>query len=280
VDDAIFEESNRREKVLREVVSHGAYLGYHYLKEHYFYDRFYSVFGRDNAPNLNHGAFTGLEARAFEATSASNVVLNGDGAGIYMRSSYVKIDQGTRIVNSITEWGDGGAIQCMSSKLDIIGSTIKYNTALQGGGLYTKDCDLHASDSTSFFENHAYRDGGAVFLGVSSSAMFVDTEFKKNRVECPTMQYGQTVCPEWQNSTVGVQGALDAFCIHPSCKSHMGSGGAVYVAEADSVLLRHTNVTQNTATRGGGMFIKDTLRLDIIGSSRFSNNSCGRPLRW
>ena len=277
VDSAILQESNRRKEVLFDVVSNGAYLGYHYLKEFYFYDRFHEVFGRKSNPNLHHGALTGLEARAFEATSASNVVLNGDGAGIFARSSYVTIDKGTRIVNSITEWGDGGGVQCMSSKLDIITSTLKYNAALQGGGVYSKDCDVHVSDSTAFEENLAYRDGGAMFLGVSTRAKLVDAQFKGNAVECPTKSYGQTVCPEWQNSVVGVQGALDAFCIHPSCKSYMGSGGAVYVAEAGSVLLRRTDMALNTATRGGGMFVLDTLRLEILENSSFTNNSCRRP---
>jgi hypothetical protein len=279
VDKTIRTISDRRKTVLHEAVTHGAYLGHLYLKEYYFYDRFYEVFGRASAPNLQHGVATGFQVIAFKSTSAHNRVTVGDGGSLSMRSgATVTIDSGSRFVNSVTTWGVGGGIQCLSATLNVIGSIFKYNSGLEGGAIYAKNCVVDLSYGSEFQENTAYRDGGALFLGLFTKAQIDSASLRQNKVNCPTKPFGVTVCPEWKDTIVGIPGTLDAFCIHPSCQSYTGGGGAVYVDDASEVVFRRSNFEKNKAPRGGAVFVRNTLDFNIRENSKFVENTCERPL--
>eukprot|EP00946_MAST-07B_sp_MAST-7B-sp1_P004258 g4258.t1 len=127
-----------------------------------------------------------------------------------------------------------------------------------------------------FEENTAFRDGGAVFFGPSTSVQVDSVLMRQNSVECPTKPYGVTVCPEWKDTTVGIAGTLDAFCIHPSCQAYTGGGGAMYVDEALGILIRRSTFEKNKAPQGGAVFVRNTLNFNVVQNSSFTYNSCER----
>ena len=277
VDATIQTMSDRRKTVLHKAVTHGAYLGHLYLKEYYFYDRFHEVFGRASAPNLHHGIATGIQDISFKSTSAHNRAIIGDGGSVSIRSgATVTIDSGSRFVNSVTTWGVGGGIQCLSATLNVIGGTFKHNAGLEGGAIYAKNCIVDLSYGSVFEANTAYRDGGALFLGPYTTGQVDSASLRQNNVNCPTKPFGVTVCPEWKNTTVGIAGTLDAFCIHPSCQSYTGGGGAAYVDDATEVVFRRSTFEKNKAPRGGAVFVRNTLNFHVIQDSKFVENSCER----
>ena len=62
----------------------------------------------------------------------------------------VTIDSGSRFVNSVTTWGVGGGIQCLSATLNVIGGTFKHNAGLEGGAIYAKNCIVDLSYGSVF----------------------------------------------------------------------------------------------------------------------------------
>ena len=164
VDEEILVEGQRRREVLEHFTRNGAYLGQVFLRRMYFYDRFHDVFGRKAQPYLNHGFVADWGGMAFAATSSANEALYGNGGSISLQSTSATIDGGTRIVNSIAPWGDGGGLQCVASTVNLVGAIFYTNEGLKGGAIYSKMSTVDISLETTFKSNTAYLDGGGSIL--------------------------------------------------------------------------------------------------------------------
>ena len=264
VDRTLAAVGERREEALVRMKRAGAYISYHYFRQHYHYANYYEY---ESASNN--------EARA-TLKSSSNQALVRHGGAVMVQSAIAVFTGKTQILNSQAHWGHGGGINCISSSLAVRGGTkMWFNRALEGGAIYTEECTTEVRDpDTSFWENTAFRNGGAMFLGELTSTTVSDATFRSNRADCPVI-LGETDCPEWRDTIT--DDGVDSFCIHPNCKNYLTKGGAVFAQRATDFTTRHTTYDKNSATSGGAIFTEDMLDFVSL-KSTFTKNSAKRTI--
>ena len=204
------------------------------------------------------------------------------GGGLYINNSTVTLDKVTITGNqAITDSrNDGGGILAAGSNLTITGSTITENTAPDcGGGLFLSHTNANITDST--IENNQAMQGAGVYLNDSPDVAEADctgshthniTDTNINHNTASSIGGGMYVGTK---SNVTLTGStLDG---NASTDKTGGQGGAIVAYGAGDITLDSTNITNNDAAVGGGLFslgvaVSDT-HITLRNNTKFTGNT-------
>ena len=238
----------------------------YFFANQYFYDQSYAKFRTEDV-----------------LSGTYNTAVKGDGGLVHIKGSNLKISTSV-LENGLANWGSGGAVKSLSSSFVMIKSSVENCKSAFGGGISAIESKVEIS-SCGLNKNVAFRDGGALMLGENSETILIDTELKKNSIDCPIQMLDSIVksCPaDWGNSLAQAQSrsgyGVQVFCMHPICKNYLGRGGAIMIENSLRFEARKTKMFDNIARGGGGaIFAQDTLDF-TVGGSTFENNAVKRMM--
>ena len=206
-------------------------------------------FNMNNSNSITHNTAAGhgggvyVNSGTFTIGSGSSIQYNtagGDGGGLYMNGS------GTLAYNSVannTATGNGGGVYVNGSAFEIgAGSSISNNSATNGvgGGVYVgSGGTLTMKDGSITGNNATNGDGGGVYLNGSSFTM--------------------------------TGGSITGNKIASNDDSIETYGGGVYVNGGSTFIMEDGDISQNSATNGGGVYVyKSTFTME---DGRINNNT-------
>jgi fibronectin-binding autotransporter adhesin len=234
----------------------------------------------------NVGAFS-ASSLLVQANKASQ-----DGGGAYVSSSTNTTIKGHTFNANHADFdennnGNGGGLYLKSSAVALDGNTYTLNSAYDGGALY-----IDASDSTtlrgdSVTNNSARRNGGGVYLSGNNGTKLIGLELITNQAAgqggglyttaTPNTSIG---APQVQGNTSGGAGA-GLYAIN-STLTFTGSallqdniagteGGGGYLGSGALLTFENFDMQGNEATQGGG-FYADGGRFTATGAISFLSN--------
>ena len=154
--------------------------------------------------------------------------------------------------SSISPFVGGAGLSLQSVTLSLLTSlTFKGNTAKQGAGLHLKACENTILWDSSFTNNHATHEGGAVAsVDTGEAGLLIG---RTNITHCSALLGGAIYWGPATNTTVGQGSRLIN-------NTAVTSGGAVYCNGCQSCMLINSvevawnSVTSETGSGGGGYF--------------------------
>jgi predicted outer membrane repeat protein len=163
------------------------------------------------------------------------------------------------VINSLfqsnTAGSDGGAINSITTVLDITGSTFIDNRAPMGGAVADSG-SLVAIHSSTFTENKATEGNGGAFIGEGSQVSISNSTFNANTATGDEWlgnfeKGGGAVFLTTDTMVEAVPATITNSTF--SGNSTQALGGALYVEESVDLTLSFSTLTGNTASvRGGG----------------------------
>jgi len=247
--------------------------------------------------DIDHGG--GIQVAGLVKVTLENVNVHNNtsarGGGIYFDGSagaLLRVEKGSYIGGFNNASVAGGGIYCVdapyasSAPLMITDSTVAFNTASEGGGIYLDNCFIQVfSHTTGFglFFNEASSGGGGIFA-INNSTAFFDSG-NNSGDEARIMITG--------NKTTGGSGGgvyLDASTGHfkdseiSTNKALNGSGGGFYAVNGSTVWLetesnRHCpeacSRLQNNQAVFGGAIHADNSEV-IVKQTKVTGNQAGR----
>ena len=198
-----------------------------------------------------------------------------------------------------TASASGGAIRADGGVLLVEDSTFTGNSAssgtLGGGAIVVGDCDDATVASSTFAQNHADEDGGALSVigAVAGGVLVQDSAFNENTAgadgagvylsyiggsatslrsvgntfegNVSVDQGGAIGCPGDTCSSVG-----DTFLANEAAH-----GGAIYSASSAGLTVSEGRFCDNVATGDGGAILRDDDGALLVGASVFLHNEAG-----
>ncbi len=218
-----------------------------------------------------------------DPTSGGNPATGLGGAICFASSGTSAL--GTVKFNGNTAQAGGAVASTGSGRVGISGEasfgTENANTAWVGGALYIERGGLNFNGATDFQNNTALDSGGAVYTTSNGSLKFATkTTFTKNQANIDNLDYGDGGAVYWggkgsdfktaftttdnekiifsENATLGGSTTVS---------NNAGSGGAVYFAGTDTLLMDSDkiNFTNNTAYNNGGAIATNSGSVTIEG---------------
>lgn len=222
----------------------------------------------------------------------------GWGGAIYVQSGSMRFSNGTLLEGN--QSNIGGAISASKTDITISDSSLKKNTATNGGALFLSSSSLSVpgkndgENGTLFEGNSAATSGGAIYAQTSSTLSFgYGTRFEDNQASKGGAIYAISstnidLKPSFlKNNSATFAGAVyisnGSLTVHratgnePSSgtvfegNSAVTSGGAIYASGATVSLGSGTMMAKNTASYGGAIFATGNSTLDIT-DTVFRNN--------
>lgn len=191
----------------------------------------------------------GLRLNGGDATGLGGVFVNNDaGGGVYILNAPATI-KATEITGNRASYGGGVFLSRSPARLDA--NTISGNNAQHsGGGIYLYDSDGAVLQDNQVLSNTAIKYSGGIHLNMSAATVISNT-IEANLAtgiggggDCGGIYVGSSPATlEW--NTVRDNAAV-------------GAGGGVYIASYEPVQVRHSTVISNTASRGGGMYVRSS----------------------
>ncbi len=185
-------------------------------------------------------------ARGIAHTEYGNYGTGGNGGGIFILSGNLVIESGT--VSGNTAKGDGGGVTLRSGTIEVNSGNIENNTATNGGGISLENGTITVSGNSSYFKNNrAVNYGGGLYVansldGSQKSVTFSGGTFEGNRAV---------------------------------------AGGGICVSGNINLTASATNLKNNAATNGGGVYLlnggKGTTSMTYTGGIITGNTATGIP---
>lgn len=200
--------------------------------------------------------------------------VTGNGGGILNNGGTLTLDN-VWLHNGHAN-GNGAGVYSNGGSLQIEGGTFASNTATNGAGLYTTATTTTTITETSFEDNSATQDGGAIFnagtltvvlsgFGNNSAGRYGGAISNSGTATLSEAILGTNTAVT-RGGGVNNQGSLtlndDTLVYHNSVTGASGSGGGVYSATASQTILSDIIVTENTAANGGGVRNEGTLTIE------------------
>ena len=218
-----------------------------------------------NAASGNGGAvfLSDSYMSCFGVTLEENIAKGKGGAFSAENRSSISCDGFTAFWYNIAEFGDGGALHAMDSKLSWTHATFGENWAgLAGGALYLTGSDAFWSGETLFVWNEAYGGGGGAILITNGSTLINtgETEFTKNYALTDGGAIGSPASDSINNpidSTLEIGGKMNF-----SGNNCTSNGGGLAVLGACAVVITDTadvSFTDNLAgVMGGALYVSSS----------------------
>ncbi len=206
------------------------------------------------------GSSTTLESSIF----VNNTATQGGGAiyNWYSSAAIHNSDFTENVCANPCDWG-GGAIGNVESTPTIIGSTFIRNQATYGGGITDWSFVDAVYQDLLFQENYASVEGGAIYIGSSSDAVFTNTRFVGNAA----------------NSTAGVfqwEGQTSFYQV-----SFVGNQAdwtsALQVDSGQTVLTQVTFAGNRAEYSAGAVELENSSILTLTNSILYNNTLAGNP---
>jgi len=163
----------------------------------------------------------------------------------------------------------GGGVYCERGSITVIGSDISRNSSINGAAIYcneatsvfVSDCNIHDNVAEGVGGGLA---GGGIYYKTTSSSMYgatftvINSSITDNIVKSTDSKGGglyiKTATPSQQNVNILLTGCVVARNSAQEVPPHRGFsyGGGLYCA--GRVLLSETEVKENSAVRGGGIY--------------------------
>lgn len=221
------------------------------------------------------------------------------GGAIYNESGQIDANN-THFSKNFSIHGDGGALYLSSGKTGLRHSKLTQNSADNGNGgaLFCANCELESNQSI-FGENGAFGYGGAVVLqSPIDSVRFNDVTFHANQVHSSIASRGgamdisggkvaltRTTFSQNRSSgfeertgggAVSLAGADSHLIISSSefsANHTSGFGGALFITQSATYEQSDSNLTYNSADKGGGALYAHTGELRITDSHLSENKA-------
>ena len=162
-----------------------------------------------------------------------------DGAGIYMTTRTVLNMTGGELSGNIAK-GNGGALALLRCEATVSGGTISENSAMYGGGILVRGCELQLKGG-QIIKNVATNNGGGIKTGNQTAGDKVYTA-----------------------KIVMTDGLIS--------ENKANNGGAIIVEGAGcEMLLQGGEISKNTATWGGGLFVSTKTSFTMEGGKIADN---------
>ena len=205
-------------------------------------------------------------------TVAQDLTINGNGATLHRRNetgttafTILTITAGTVTLNRLSFTNGNGAITVDNlAQLSVTGGVFRGNTAANGAAINNTGSTVVKVNGTSFIDNTATGDGGAMYVFTALGDQITDCRFLGNTAAGSGGAYW-----EWSNGTT-ISGSR--FGVNKAT-----TGGALYLDDQGS-LITATTVRGNSATgNGGGIFDSPGgTPVRITGSVITGNHAGGR----
>lgn len=242
--------------------------------------------------------------------SANKAFANG--GVLYLANASLAVWVGRSIFHDNNAVGDGGALHVSeSSNASWVGATIfSGNSATygSGGAVHVTSGMLSSTGETDFMKNIAVKNGGAVYIGPESNALFSGgTKAYGNIASRGGALYVETNSNAWlEGTTVTFSGNVadgstatrllssnhfynsahgGAVCVEDkgrvfitaktSFRSNMANvdGGAMYVSNGEVFWGADTLFFNNTAESGGALLVTDGAIVKWGGNTNFKSNN-------
>jgi hypothetical protein len=220
-----------------------------------------------NETNVNnnsaHSGGGGVYVWAGSATLSETQVLNNSasyGGGVYVRAGSATLS-GTQVLsNSASAWG--GGVCDLGGSVTMSKTQVINNSALYGGGVYEGGGSATLS-RTQVVSNSARLGGGGVYVDVGSATL------NRTQVVSNSARLGGGV---YVYGEYDMNGKLNVSGGEISSNSAITYGGGVYVYQDSSATLNGTNINDNSAYQGGGLYL-DSSGAITVSESCVINNS-------
>ena len=181
------------------------------------------------------------------------------------------------IPNNHNQEENGGGIHCVNSNLAISNSKIINNRAAPvwsfgegfGGGVYSKNSSI-IIDSCEISHNIMSHGGGGVY-SLNSEILVKNSVIYDNHAEEFAI-YGNS-----SGGGVYVEGGqaqiINNTISFNSNQGYMNSGGGITITNCVNILIENSNITNNSAEVGGGIYFGSGCSGSTVKYSDFHNNS-------
>ena len=209
-----------------------------------------------NVENININNYTFIDNTA-ERSGGAIYISEGSDNCVIFNSTF----KGNHLTN-MTEYHNGGAIDCVGDNLTVNMSSFENNGANTGGAIYvdTGSSQAHILAS-NFTSNYAYADGGAI--GLKADTLIINESIFKSNTAIGS------------GGAVYVGGIGENNTIHYSVfeDNQAGNhGGAIdWLAKAGEII--HSNFTKNSAEYGGAVYLNGVSSKSRISDVIFKENT-------
>ena len=219
----------------------------------------------------------------------------------------IDITGGTITRNSAGTYG-GGVHAYDNSTINITGGTLQKNQAKDGGGIAAEesskvnvsDTGTRTDDTGTIYKNTATEYGGGIFAQSSSEVKVTGGSIKDNSASSGggiaaqggadvTVEGGSIILNTATADGAGIWGHGADFIIKVLGGSIVqntatGSGGGVYLDDDAQAEIStstdgstHGTISDNTAARGGGVYVASGAELIVENGYVINNNAVGTP---
>ena len=246
-----------------------------------------TVVASNTLTNPSTGYGGGLYVRAGSVVTITNSRIerhyapssfDGRGAGLYIQDAAVTLSN-TQVLSNTAASKGGGARLFGASTLDVLGgSSFVNNRALDGEGgaiAATSAPDINVQDAT-FQYNSASTHGGAIYLDAGTLDAEGAWDIRFNQA---TLNGGAVAVLGTGDADFRVTGGPGSSFL--AVNNAGGSGGALYVANGDTVQLHAVSgfplsFNTNTASgHGGGAYADNGASFDVYGQVQATSNVAG-----
>lgn len=204
------------------------------------------------------GSTVNLQNATFEKNYATNV---GGVIFITGSKSVLSITENCKFIGNVSV-NNGGAIRIAAGikKAEVANSTFKSNksTAGNGGAIHTST--TMTVDSSSFTENNASKDGGAICVADNATSTVTVCTFESNTTTTGNggAVYSKKDITVESSEFTGNTAEID--------------GGAIYMSDGTTSTVTGCTFETNTATTGNGGAVSTQKDLNVV-SSGFTGNT-------
>lgn len=220
----------------------------------------------DGTPSAT-GTPQGSTLELFNSDLGSNTAFL-KGGGLYLDENATAIIDSSEIIgNTSNDFGGGiyinGAFN-EGGKLTLTNSQVDLNLSGSGGGVFVDQTGEADISNTTFSTNTAIQDGGALFVSENATAIVDAVQIVNNTAT----NSGGGIFVE---SDFGVGGTITLTNSQIE-QNQADSGGGLFVSSAGNADIRNTTFDTNEALGdGGAIFVMTQAKIDIAGST-FTNN--------
>lgn len=220
-----------------------------------------SIRGNCSSPDLAYGGTGGglyIDGGTepitflFKSGLISDNYASSSGGGIYLYLNVNFTMTGGTITNNISD-GAGGGISNYENrfgKVEIMGGTISYNSAINGGGIYSmfqQQEDVTVGGDILITHNHATENGGGIYIGYGTN--LCDASFNVNGGE---ISYNEAT----KGGGIYFLNHINELGIHPPEDSELIISNNIASEKAGGVYIQHANDQCETEI-SGKIIVKD-----------------------
>jgi predicted outer membrane repeat protein len=209
----------------------------------------------DGVLEYNHAETAGGGVFVFQGTTEirDTVIRHTtarDGAAIYLDQLWIPgLVEESQLASNAAE--KGGALFAANSGVEIIGSRIEANVAVQGGGVYTDSSQDIAIDRTAFIANIG-TDGGALFAaGDNETATAGNVEVTSSLFSKNVAFANGGGMYAWSTDTAGVATTVFEHCTFVGNSAFLNGGALLFNGVRGEHEIRNAILWGNGALAGG-----------------------------